>query len=290
MGKRRKTAAVNGSAMAGEEKSSDASIVITSSASKSHLNTDNPSIVEPTNVENNVLPTSNGSEVNQKKARFENELVRRSGRLKSMVSNRSRGVMKPTVEFVNLTENGNEKEKRKGKGKEEATRTRKADELPVVSESELRVETQVDEQVSPRLDGKELSLDEKINYLVRMVDEFKPKVFGKTDENPSPDLNYKSLYIQTQKKYEALMEDHYEVVRRLEFARGQIAAYEKMKDGMSGASREVILVSDLEKLTGGGGANVHQMAQNRMPCPSVTAVADEKPKEKKSNNKKKKAN
>ncbi|KAL3648840.1 hypothetical protein CASFOL_005243 [Castilleja foliolosa] len=235
MGRKRKVVAVNGTAMAAQVKSSDA------------------------------LPISNGSKAIQKKPRIVNELPRRSGRVRSLVlPGRTREVMKHTVERVNLTE------KEKGK---EATETEKFDDLPAVNENEVGVETQA-EQVNHRSDVKELSLDEKVNYLVRMVDEFKPKVFGQNNES------YKSLYIQTQKKYEALAEEHYEVVRKLEFALGKIAAYEKMQDAV-GPPREVIFVSDLGKLT--GGADVHQ-AQDA----AGVAEADKNPKKKKTNNKKKK--
>ncbi|XP_057780663.1 uncharacterized protein LOC130999177 [Salvia miltiorrhiza] len=74
-----------------------------------------------------------------------------------------------------------------------------------------------------------------------------------SEQEDAPDISYKSLYIDSQKKIELLIEENYELVRKLEFARGKIAAYEAMKDAVKdavGAQKEFVLVSQLGKVAG----------------------------------------
>ncbi|KAK6135044.1 hypothetical protein DH2020_031222 [Rehmannia glutinosa] len=123
---------------------------------KLHLDTDNSSAVEGKTInENNGLPAK------KKNSTDTNMVVRRSGRLKSPVLPARRRGAKPVVEHVNLDENENQ----------EAPHSEKVN---IVNEKNLE-EPQV-QQVSTLGDLNERSLIEKVNYLVRAVDEFKPKV------------------------------------------------------------------------------------------------------------------
>ncbi|KAI3460876.1 hypothetical protein Pfo_017539 [Paulownia fortunei] len=276
MGRKRKV--VKGSTIADEDKISNACPGTTSTEEKLHLHTDDSNAVEGMNVENNVQPNSNGSPAKNKNSGVTNVVIRRSGRLKSSVLPvQSRGV-KPVVEHVNLDENE----------KEEVPHSQQVSTLPVLREKNLEGEPQV-QQISTLPDVNERNLEEKVDYLVQAVDEFKSKVFGRPNEGPAPDFSYKSLYINSQKKIEALMEENYELVRKLEFALGKVEAYEKMKDTV-GASKEVILVSSLGKAME---ATVSLSPQTVQKCnpPAAAAPPDaaDDPKRKKNNYKKKKA-
>ncbi|KAK6120086.1 hypothetical protein DH2020_046216 [Rehmannia glutinosa] len=268
MGRKRK--AVTGGTIADEDKPRAAS-----PQKKLHLHTDNSSAVEGKHDENNVQPNSNGLPAKKKNSTstITNMVVRRSGRLKSPVLPARRRGAKPIVEHVNLDENENQ----------EAPHSEKVN---IVNGKNLE-EPQV-QQVSTLGDLNERSLIEKVNYLVRAVDEFKPKVIGRPSEGPSSDFSYKSLYINSQKKVEALMEENYELVRKLEFALGQVAAYERMKDVLSGP-KELILVSGVGKSPEATLSLSPQKVQKRIPSPSVAApdVADGSKRTKKTYKKKK---
>ncbi|CAA0815529.1 Unknown protein [Striga hermonthica] len=165
-------------------------------------------------------------------------VYRRSGRLKS--SARSEGV-EPIVEHVDLDEIERE---------EELPQIEKVTSpVQVAKERSSEVETPV-EQVGngPPKEMNERSLNEMVSYLVQAVDVFKHKVFERPNEDPSPDIRYKSLYLKLQKRVDALTKEKYELVRKLEFAEGQVAAFQKMIDGM-GALKEVIFVAGSEKGT-----------------------------------------
>ncbi|CAA0816718.1 Unknown protein [Striga hermonthica] len=172
----------------------------------------------------------------------------------------------------------------------------------IVNEKSSEADTRV-EQVGPPKDANKKSLNEMVSYFVQAVDEFKHKVSERLDEDPSPDARYKSLYFfssqkkvdersddgpssdvhyknlyfNSQKKLEELMKENYELVRKLEFAEGQVAAYEKMID-VRGPLKEVMLVSRFEK----------SIKDNVSLLPSSTP-ADDEPKKKKRSYKKRKA-
>ncbi|KAL8522930.1 hypothetical protein ACS0TY_013037 [Phlomoides rotata] len=167
--------------------------------------------------------------------------LRRSVRIKS--SGLPSGNLKshPIVEHVNLVE----------KEQGEAPYSQQVDTSPLMKEKGSEIEPLAQQASTPEMN--EGSLEEKVDYLVRTADEFKSKfVRHRTNEGPS-DLNYKSLYfeaqkkvIETQKKLEALTEEHYALVKKFEFAQGKIEVYESMKDSLT-AQKEVILVSALAK-------------------------------------------
>ncbi|XP_020550803.1 uncharacterized protein LOC105163261 isoform X2 [Sesamum indicum] len=218
----------------------------------------NSNIVEATNMENTVPPYSNGVSSEKVNSKVTEMVIRRSSRLKSSALPNGKKKVEQSVEHVNLVESG----------KEEAPDHQQVGTLPVVTEKNVEEEAtqmNVDEE-APQMNVDEeapevqqlhtvpvvtgRNLEEKVDYIIQAVDEFKSKAFKqvtkKPDEGSSMDLSYKSLYIDSQKKIEALMEKHYELVKELEFARGKVDAYEKMNNVIA-ASKEVVLVARLEK-------------------------------------------
>ncbi|KAK4418269.1 hypothetical protein Salat_2239600 [Sesamum alatum] len=197
-------------------------------------NENNSNTMEAVHIENTVPPDSNGSKVTD-------VVFRRSSRLKSSVLPNGNKKVEPSVKHVNLVEN--EKEEAPGRSEQVST-------LPVVSEKNVEEEAPQIHHLHTVPVVKERTSEEKLDYIIQAIDEFKSQAFKqvtkKPDEGPSSDLSYKSLYIDSQKKIEALMEKHFEVVKELEFARGKIDAYEKMNNVMA-ASKEVVLVARLEK-------------------------------------------
>ncbi|GER55306.1 50S ribosomal protein L10 [Striga asiatica] len=113
------------------------------------------------------------------------------------------------------------------------------------------------------------------------------KVHERLDDGPSPDVHYKNLYFNSQKKLQELMEENYELVRKLEFAEGQVAAYQKMI-GVMGPVKEVMFVSRFEKSIKDNVSLLPQAAQNCVPS-TPAANANEEPKQKKRSYKKRKA-
>ncbi|KAL0459539.1 UNVERIFIED_CONTAM: hypothetical protein Slati_0581100 [Sesamum latifolium] len=219
------------------------------------------------NMENTVPPYSNGLSPEKVNTKVTGMVIRRSSRLKSSAFPNGRRKVEPSAEHVNLVEIG----------KEEAPDCQQVGTLPVISEKnveeeapQMNVEEEAPqmnvEEEAPQMNVEEEAqqvqqlhtvpvvkgreLEEKVDYIIQAVDEFKSKAFKqvikKPDEGPSTDLSYKSLYIDSQKKIEALMEKHFELIRELEFARGKVDAYEKMNNVMA-ASKEVVLVARLEK-------------------------------------------
>ncbi|KAI3449631.1 hypothetical protein Pfo_006296 [Paulownia fortunei] len=200
----------------------------------------NSNAMEAMNIENNATPYSNGLPSKKINSKVTNVVIRRSDRLKNSVLLNGCQKVEPTVEHVNLVESE----------KEEASNHHQVSTLPVLSERNLEEEAPLIQQLNNLPVVKERNLEGKVNHIVRVVDELKSKTFKQVTrrqiEGPSTDYGYKRLYIDSQKKIEALMEKHYELVRKLEFAHGKIDAYEKMNNAM-GAAKEVILVSRLEK-------------------------------------------
>ncbi|KAL0435745.1 UNVERIFIED_CONTAM: hypothetical protein Sradi_0282400 [Sesamum radiatum] len=218
----------------------------------------NSNNTETMNMENTVPPYSNGLSPEKVNTKVTGMVIRRSSRLKSSALPNGKRKVEPSVEHVILVESR----------KEEAPDGQQVGTLPIVSEKNVEEEApqmNVEEEAAqmnveeeaqqvqqlhtvPVVRGR--NLEEKVDYIIQAVDEFKSKAFKqvnkKPDEGPSTDLSYKSLYIDSQKKIEALMEKHFELVRELEFARGKVDAYEKMNNVMA-ASKEVVLVARLEK-------------------------------------------
>ncbi|KAG8389353.1 hypothetical protein BUALT_Bualt02G0220500 [Buddleja alternifolia] len=245
----RKRKVVEHNIVSKEDKTSNACSVTTIGEEKIPSHTDHHSdIKETVNIENTVRPDSISLP-----PKVTSVFVRRSGRLKSSVLPNGSQNVENVLDQVNLIEN-----------EKEVPQVHQASTLPVVSERNLEFEAPQVEQVSslpvtrdrnleeepPQTQQlnhvlvNEKDLEEKVNYIIRTVDEFKSKVTRRPNEGPSTDLKYKSLYFDSQKKIEALMEKHYELVKALEFANGKIEAYEKMNDAMH-SSKEVILVSRL---------------------------------------------
>ncbi|PIN06403.1 hypothetical protein CDL12_21052 [Handroanthus impetiginosus] len=172
-------------------------------------------------------------------------VARRSVRLRNLALPTRIPVVNPILEQVNIVENE----------KEEALNSQQVSTFPVVSEKNMEREPQA-EQANTVPNVNERNLEEKIDYLVQAIEEFKTKVFGR----PKDDLSYKSLYIDAQKKYE------------------------RMKDA-AGASKEVILVSNLAKATGVTVSLSPQTVQKRIPSAAAAAAPGtaEKPKRNKKN-------
>ncbi|KAL6502853.1 hypothetical protein OROHE_024021 [Orobanche hederae] len=261
--------------------------------SKSYLETTSPDKRSRPNAENSsdVELNSNGSPEEKKTPTIltTNSVLRRSGRLRSPVYPSRRQQEETVVEHVILDENE----------KEVPDSEKRIDTLAAVDEKNSDVEMQVGQVSSPPEDNDEGSLLEKVNYLVRAGDEFKPKVMGRRNEASPSDSRYKSLYLKLQKKNEALMEENYELVRNLEFVRGQLAAYEKMMETM-GALKEVRYVSGLGKFTDANTSLPPETVKNCVPSPSAAAAGavpdtagddddDNNPKQTRKSSKKKKA-
>ncbi|CDP03627.1 unnamed protein product [Coffea canephora] len=118
------------------------------------------------------------------------------------------------------------------------------------------------------------NLEEKIDFLVQSVEEFKSQVVqGKKRPFPSEtqhmELNYRSLYIESQKKVEALTEENHQLSKKLEFACGKVEAYEKMKD-VFGNLKDMVLVSQLEKATEAAINFSAQAAVSKLNLPETT--------------------
>ncbi|PIN25853.1 hypothetical protein CDL12_01405 [Handroanthus impetiginosus] len=260
---------------------------------KTYLHADrNSNPMDATNIENTV-PYSNPppNKINLKNT---NVVTRRSGRLKNSVSTNGSPKIEPVAEHVNLVESE----------KEEAQDDQKVSTLPVLSERNMEEEATHVQQLTKLPVVNERNLEKKIDYIVQAVDEFKSETFEQVSRRPnggpSSDLSYKSLYIDSQKKIEALMEKHYELVKMLEFANGKIDAYEKMHKAMA-ASKEVILVSRPEKdaeaislsprTVQGFVSAAEAGAPNDQNASPSNAADDHKvsPKQKKNNHKRKKA-
>ncbi|KAL7126599.1 hypothetical protein ABFS83_14G199100 [Erythranthe nasuta] len=239
MGRKRKTAVVN--TIANEDKVSNAC-----ADEKIHSHAEYSNSMEGTNAENKLRTNSDGFPAKKKKSRDVNVFVRRSGRLKNLVSSSERQGVKPLVEHIDLDENEKEDEKEEEENEEEEKEEEKEEEgeqhfqedseSPVVKETNSEVETET----------KERNMEENVDYFVEASEEFKSKVALKSHEGHSSNFSYKSLYIDSQKKIEALMEANYALVRKLDFALGKVEAYEKMNFAL-GASKEVFLVSTMSK-------------------------------------------
>lgn len=108
---------------------------------------------------NNVKKTASKQDLKVMEVR-----VRRSGRISS--SGLLSGTRKacPIVQHVNLVENG----------KEEAPLSEQVTTSPGVKEKDSEVEPQAQQASTPEMN--EISVEEKVDYLIRTVDEFKLKV------------------------------------------------------------------------------------------------------------------
>ncbi|KAL0458107.1 UNVERIFIED_CONTAM: hypothetical protein Slati_0437900 [Sesamum latifolium] len=164
-------------------------------------------------VGNEVQPNSNGLPLMKKSQQVTTTVLRRSGRLKSSILSSGSQAVKPVVKHINLVEND----------KDEAPHSEQVNTLRVLREKNKGGEPQL-QQVTTVADSNEKNLEDKVEYLILAVDEFKLQVPGIPNEGPSPDSSYKSLYIESQKKIDTLTEANYELVKNLEFVRGQVAA------------------------------------------------------------------
>ncbi|KAL8513576.1 hypothetical protein ACS0TY_012883 [Phlomoides rotata] len=161
----------------------------------------------------------NGNNV-KKDSEIKDMVVRRSVRINNRAGSGLPPKSRPIVEHASLVEN-------------EAAYSQ-------------QVEPQPQQEITPKMN--EVSLKEKVDYVVGTADEFKSKfVRQRTNEGPS-DFNYKSFNFELRKKLEASVEEYYDLVRKLEFARGKIEAYESMKDALCD-QKEVIFFSALAKAT-----------------------------------------
>ncbi|KAL0437484.1 UNVERIFIED_CONTAM: hypothetical protein Sradi_0456300 [Sesamum radiatum] len=146
-------------------------------------------------------------------------VVRRSGRLKSSVLRFGNQGAEPVVKHINLVEND----------KDEAPHSEQVNTLSVLRGKNTGGEPH-SQKVTTVADSSERNLEDKVEYLILAVNELKLQVPGMPNEGSSPDSSYKSLYIESQKKIDALTEANYELVKNLEFVRGQVAALRAADD------------------------------------------------------------
>ncbi|KAL3827933.1 hypothetical protein ACJIZ3_016735 [Penstemon smallii] len=229
--------------------------------------------MEAMNVETTERPNSSYMQPKKKTSKVPDVAVRRSTRIKTSVSRSGTQKVESVVEFVNLVENEKNKEVQ---GEQVTTTIDKEDntsnaclETPCEEKIHSEVESEKKEatQVQPvstlqasneiKLGEEEpqihelntvqaviqSNLEEKVDYIVRAVDEFKSKDTELQNEGPSTGMNYKSLYMNAQRKVEEMMDKNFELVRKLEFALGKIEAYEKVIVG----PKEMMLVPSQAK-------------------------------------------
>ncbi|KAL2535388.1 uncharacterized protein Fot_16779 [Forsythia ovata] len=219
MGRKRK--AERGAKTAKEDKTSNASIETENTEDEMHLLNDNSNATDSITAEDIEHLNSNGSPSKRKQSKTPYAVVRRSSRLMSSVQPIQSQVIDPVVRRVNLVDSEKEEE-------------------PNVK------------QVSANPIMVERNAEENVDDLVRSIHKHKPKnieqVTERPIEGPSASINYKSLYIDSQKKVDFLMEENFELTKKLEFSRGKIEAYEKMKDVMA-SPKDVILINNSGKAT-----------------------------------------
>ncbi|KAL1550194.1 hypothetical protein AAHA92_18192 [Salvia divinorum] len=236
MGRKKKTASLQLSDAAKEDKASNAS-----SEMKTGVDTLHPQAKEAMSVEKN--------------SRAGAVVVRRSTRIKSLTPSTNSPEVERVLEHVDLVEEEKELEPTVQRGSNPLVEEEKEQEPEVQPVSNLLVEEEKEQEpeVQPGSnppEGPIRSLEEKLDYLVEAVDYFKSKLHKRVEVTvPSPDISYKSMYISSQKQIESLMDEQLKLVKKLEFARGKIAAYEEMKVAVGG-QKEFVLVSELAKAAG----------------------------------------
>ncbi|KAL1550193.1 hypothetical protein AAHA92_18192 [Salvia divinorum] len=210
MGRKKKTASLQLSDAAKEDKASNAS-----SEMKTGVDTLHPQAKEAMSVEKN--------------SRAGAVVVRRSTRIKSLTPSTNSPEVERVLEHVDLVEEEKELEPTVQRGSNPLVEEEKEQEPEVQPVSNLLVEEEKEQEpeVQPGSnppEGPIRSLEEKLDYLVEAVDYFKSKI-------------------------ESLMDEQLKLVKKLEFARGKIAAYEEMKVAVGG-QKEFVLVSELAKAAG----------------------------------------
>ncbi|XP_042047959.1 uncharacterized protein LOC121794014 [Salvia splendens] len=205
-----------------------------------------------------LLPQAKEAMNVEKNSRARTVVVRRSSRIKSLTPSTNSPELEHVPEHVDLVEEEKEQE---------------PEVQPV---GNLLVEEEQEQEVQPGSNPPDAhggSLEEKVDYLVEAVDYLKFKVCKRDAMAvPSPDISYKSLYISSQKQIQMLIDEQHKLVKKLEFARGKIAAYEEMKVAVGG-QKEFVLVSELAKATGVATASLSpKVDQKSSPSPPPEAV------------------
>ncbi|CAI9781165.1 unnamed protein product [Fraxinus pennsylvanica] len=221
-----------------KDKTSIASLEMENTEKEMHLHTNNTNATDPITAEDTVPLHSKKKQSKNSKA-----VVRRSSRLMSSIRPIHSQVVVPVAEHVDLVDNEEEEE----------PNVQEVSAMPIMVER---------------------SVEENADRVVRSTDEYKPKNGKQVTERlikcPSASMNYKRLYFDSQKKVDFLMEENLQLVKNLEFCRGKIEAYEKMKDVMA-SPKDVILINNSGKAT--------ERTENLLPqmmvgnCSSLTAVA-----------------
>uniref|UniRef100_A0A5B6Z853 Uncharacterized protein n=1 Tax=Davidia involucrata TaxID=16924 RepID=A0A5B6Z853_DAVIN len=176
------------------------------------------------NPEPKMQTNSAGLSLIKKKAsKYQSAIIRRSERLHNLTPPTRNQEIKPVIEEINLIE------------------------------SEKEDEPHVEQNSPDPVSGKG-SLEEKLDYLLQTVEEFKSKATKRhfPIESSHADLKYRSLYIDSQKKIEALTNENNQLAKKLEIAIGKLEAYEKGTRACSEVVdklKEVILISNLAKAT-----------------------------------------
>ncbi|KAL2456153.1 Uncharacterized protein Adt_46919 [Abeliophyllum distichum] len=219
MGTKRK--AERGVKTAKEDKTSNASIETENTEEEMHLLNDNSKATDSITAKDIEHLNSNGLPSKREQSKTPYAVLRRSSRLMSSVQPIQSQVIDSVVQHVNLADGE----------KEEEPNVKQVSANPIMVEG---------------------NAEENVDDLVRSIHKHKPKnvkqVSERPIEGPSASINYKSLYIDSQKKVNFLMEENFELTKKLEFSRGKIEAYEKMKDLMA-SPKDVILINNSGKAT-----------------------------------------
>ncbi|KAG6426897.1 hypothetical protein SASPL_111136 [Salvia splendens] len=169
-----------------------------------------------------------------KNSRAGTVVARRSPRIRSLTPSNNSPELKHVPEQVDLVEEEKEQEP----------------EVQSVGNMLVEEEQEQEQEVQPGSnppDAHGRSLAEKIDYLVEAVDYLKFKI-------------------------ETLIDEQLKLVKKLEFARGKIAAYEEMKV-VVGGQKEFVLVSELAKAAGVATASLSpKVDQKSSPSPPPEAV------------------
>ncbi|KAG6429147.1 hypothetical protein SASPL_107188 [Salvia splendens] len=179
-----------------------------------------------------LLPQAKEAMNVEKNSRARTVVVRRSSRIKSLTPSTNSPELEHVPEHVDLVEEEKEQE---------------PEVQPV---GNLLVEEEQEQEVQPGSNPPDAhggSLEEKVDYLVEAVDYLKFKI-------------------------QMLIDEQHKLVKKLEFARGKIAAYEEMKVAVGG-QKEFVLVSELAKATGVATASLSpKVDQKSSPSPPPEAV------------------
>ncbi|XP_051142603.1 uncharacterized protein LOC127259356 isoform X2 [Andrographis paniculata] len=203
---------------------------------QSHLHVSGMHSVEATSAGPDTPLDCNGSPEAKETNGAKRTVVRRSERLKSPQSGGVKAVMPVVSHTFSETDKG------------KAPHSQQVSTYPILNVKNLGSEPQI-QQDNTVPDMSSPIFMEKIDYLVQSVDEFKSQGFERAPRNPdndcAADLNYKTLYLDSQKKIDALVKENIELVKKLEYARGKVAAHKHNSSQLVLVSRPPISAFEL---------------------------------------------